>query len=203
MTPKPYHHGNLVDALLTAAVEIINEHGVEKLSMRELARRAGVSPGAPFQHFPNKAALITAVAEQAMGRLTAAVLAAEEEVNEQGGLERLESIGRGYLRWALRNPTHFVVISSRSLINFRQSESLQQQNDAIRERMVALLDQAVAEKALSPTSDIQQIVFAARAFVYGLARMAVDGHLPEWHVQESPDLATQKALHLFIEQLRI
>jgi AcrR family transcriptional regulator len=199
---KPYHHGNLVDALLAAAVEIIDEHGVEKLSMRELARRAGVSSGAPFQHFPTKAALLTAVAEQAMGRLTEAVLAAEREVNGQEALANFEAIGRGYLRWALSNPTHFVVISSRSLINFRESETLQKQNDDIRDRMVALLRQAVAENTLSPNSDVQQLVLAARAFVYGLARMAVDGHFPEWHVHESPNLAAEEALHMFIEQLR-
>lgn len=199
---KPYHHGNLVDALLAAAVEIIDDQGVEKLSMRELARRAGVSPGAPFAHFPSKAALLTAVAEQAMVRLTEAVMAAEKEVLSEGPLQRFEAIGRGYLQWAFANPTHFVVISSRTLTNFAQSESLQRQNDAIRSRMVSLLEEASAAGFLKIDVEVDQVILAARAFVYGLARMAVDGHFPEWQVREAPALAAQRALHMFIEQLR-
>ena len=78
---KPYHHGNLVEALIAVTVEIIEERGVEHVSVREAAKRAGVSPGAPFQHFRSKTALLTAVAEQAMGRLTQAVAAAQSNID--------------------------------------------------------------------------------------------------------------------------
>ena len=69
-TPRPtsYHHGNLRKALIDAAVQLVEEGGPEKVSVREVAKRAGVSPGAPFRHFSNKTALMTAVAEQAMSR---------------------------------------------------------------------------------------------------------------------------------------
>ncbi len=139
---KPYHHGNLVQALVAVTVEIIEERGVEHVSVREAAKRAGVSPGAPFQHFSSKTALLTAVAEQAMGRLTQAVAAAQAKADATKPIAVLEAIGRGYLQWALDNPTHFEVINSRTLIDFEASESLRTQNAAIRQRMIDLLTQA-------------------------------------------------------------
>ncbi len=121
---KPYHHGNLVEALVAVTVEIIEERGVEHVSVREAAKRAGVSPGAPFQHFRSKTALLTAVAEQAMGRLTQAVAAAQANADAAKPIATLEAIGQSYLQWALANPTHFEIINSRTLIDFEASDSL-------------------------------------------------------------------------------
>ena len=198
-----YHHGNLAEALVTAAVDIIGSDGVERLSVRAVAKQAGVSPGAPFQHFASKEALLTAVAEQAMSRLTDAVLKAESAVDPADPLGRLEAIGLGYLQWAMANPTHFEVISSRKLIDFTSSTLLQQQNEAIRVRMFSLLSEAKRTGDLSPDLQVATIVLSCRAFVYGLARMAVDGHFPEWHMSEEPIDATRTALHLFIQRLRV
>ena len=139
---RPYHHGNLVEALVAVTVKIIEERGVEHVSVREAAKRAGVSPGAPFQHFRSKAALLTAVAEQAMGRLTQAVATAQSKADADNPIATLEAIGQSYLQWALDNPTHFEIINSRTLIDFEASESLRSQNAAIRQRMIELLTQA-------------------------------------------------------------
>ena len=77
---RPYHHGALKEALVEAAVALIEEGGIEAVSVREAAKRVGVSPGAPFRHFASKTALMTAVAEEAMARFKAEVLAAMTEV---------------------------------------------------------------------------------------------------------------------------
>ena len=66
---KPYHHGNLRAALLERAEEILATTGASALSLRELAREAGVSHGAPRRHFPHKQALLDALAEQGFERL--------------------------------------------------------------------------------------------------------------------------------------
>ena len=200
-SPKPYHHGNLVEALVAVTVEIIEERGVEHVSVREAAKRAGVSPGAPFQHFRSKTALLTAVAEQAMGRLTQAVAAAQSKVDADNPIAVLEAIGRSYLQWALANPTHFEVINSRTLIDFEASDSLRTQNEAIRQRMFELLNHARERGQLIEGLNVDHVVLTARALVYGLARMAIDGHFPRWHPSEPLPQAMRHALRLFITQI--
>ncbi|MEO7862500.1 MAG: TetR-like C-terminal domain-containing protein, partial [Nitrospirales bacterium] len=159
------------------------------------------SPGAPFQHFRSKTALLTAVAEQAMGQLTQAVATAQAKADNDRPIGVLEAIGRGYLQWALTNPTHFEIINSRALIDFGASDSLRTQNAEIRQRMFELLTQARERDQLIEGVDLNYIVLTARALVYGLARMAIDGHFPRWHPSEPPPLAMQHALHLFITQI--
>ena len=73
---KPYHHGDLRRVLIDAALKLAEEGGPEAVSVREAARRAGVSPGAPFRHFDSRAALMTAVAEEAQRRFRAEIEAA-------------------------------------------------------------------------------------------------------------------------------
>jgi AcrR family transcriptional regulator len=199
---KPYHHGNLVDALIASTIEIIEEQGVEHVSVREAARRAGVSPGAPFRHFKTKAALMTAVAEQAMRRLQQAVTDAVAETAADDPLAAFEAIGRGYLRWALANPTHFQIISSRSLIDFDGSETLRQNNAHLRQLMIGLLAKAQEHGHLRQGLSFDHLVLGARALVYGLARMAIDGHFPEWHRSEAPEQAVQQALRAYVSQIR-
>lgn len=198
---RRYHHGNLVEALVSATVEIIEERGVEHVSVREAAKRAGVSPGAPFRHFRSKTALMTAVAEQAMTRLTEAVAETQSNVDNSDPLMAFEAIGQGYLRWALTNPTHFEILSSRTLIDFHSSDMLREQNDALRHLMVVLLTKAREQGQLASGLDFDHLVLGARALVYGLARMAIDGHFPEWHVAEPPSEAMNSALHLYIKQI--
>lgn len=183
-----YHHGNLREALIDAAVQLIEEQGVEQLSMREAAKRAGVSPGAPFRHFATRAALLTAVAEQATERLGDRVKAALAQAAGQPPLERLAAIGHAYLGWAMAHPTHFRVISDRLLIDYEASDSMRLANQAIRDQMEGLLTEALGD-GLS-TAEIAQARVAARALVYGLARMAADGHFPEW---SPPGLSTAQA----------
>ncbi|GHC79145.1 TetR/AcrR family transcriptional regulator [Limoniibacter endophyticus] len=198
---KRYHHGNLVEALVAATIEIIEERGVEHVSVREAAKRAGVSPGAPFRHFRSKTALMTAVAEQAMTRLTEAVALAHTNADSSDPLAIFETIGHGYLRWAIANPTHFEIISSRTLIDFNSSEILRNQNEAIRRQMIDLLTDARERGQIVGDLDFDDLVLGARALVYGLARMAIDGHFPEWNVTEPSSEAMHQALHLFISQI--
>ena len=68
--PQPYHHGNLRKTLLDAAVALIGEVGPRAFTLREVARRAGVSHNAPYRHFPSKDELLVAVAAEGFDRLT-------------------------------------------------------------------------------------------------------------------------------------
>lgn len=194
-SPKPrrnYHHGNLRQALIEATVRLIETHGLESVSVREVARTAGVSPGAPFTHFPTRTALLTAVAEEAMDRLVEQIDRAVQA--EEGGnpLRRFRAIGLGFLHWAIRNPTHFQVISTRSVIDFEGSP-LRRRNDEIRARMEALIAEA-AEAGLLRPGDPGRHLAGARALAYGLVRMYVDGQFPSWGLPETDVLLPCEAI---------
>src|SRR6266481_2813318 len=88
LPPKPYHHGDLRRVLIDAALGLAEEGGAEAVSVREAARRAGVSPGAPFRHFETRDALMTAVAEEAQRRFRAEIQTALAEATAGGLLSR-------------------------------------------------------------------------------------------------------------------
>ena len=105
--PKPYHHGNLAEAILLRAAEIIDQEGIEALTLRGIARDLGVSHGAPNRHFRNKAALLSALATEGWLQVRDATLAAAEATGSDSAHVRLNAMGRGYLRWALNNRALF------------------------------------------------------------------------------------------------
>ena len=109
---KPYHHGDLRRVLIDAALKLAEEGGPEAVSVREAARRAGVSPGAPFRHFESRNALMTAVAEEAQRRFRAEIDAALAGAPANDPLKCFRSFGLAYLRWAMKNPAHFEIIST-------------------------------------------------------------------------------------------
>lgn len=193
-----YHHGNLRQTLIDAAVQLAEEVGPDNVSVREVAKRAGVSPGAPFRHFSNKTALMTAVAEQAMRRFRSEIADAVRSISGDSPIERFAAVGIAYLRWAARNPTHFQIISTRSLIDWQSSDSLREDNEAIR----SLLEESLAEaqrRGMLSSSDTVQTQIVARALVYGLSRMCIDGHFAQWAVPgETAEGAAQGALKHFM-----
>ncbi|MGO8917642.1 MAG: TetR/AcrR family transcriptional regulator [Stellaceae bacterium] len=196
-----YHHGRLREALIEATLRLIEEEGPETVTVRAAAKRAGVSSGAPFRHFPTRSALMTAVAEQAMSRFRAEIDAALAEAAGGDPLRRFAALGEAYLRWATRNPTHFRVISTRSLIDFDGSPALRRDNEAIRRLMDELLLEARRSGELRP-AEIGAVSLAGRALVYGLARMLVDGHFAQWaEPGEAPEEAMRRAFDLFVRNL--
>jgi len=99
MTSKPFHHGNLREVLLQQAEVMLRDDGVDGLSLRELARQAGVSHGAPRSHFIDRQALLDALAEQGFNRFTERVVAAMSG----GGTfaEQGKRVGRAYVDFAV------------------------------------------------------------------------------------------------------
>jgi AcrR family transcriptional regulator len=196
VAPKPYHHGDLRRVLIDAALQLVGEGGAEAVSVREAARRAGVSPGAPFRHFPSRDALMRAVAEEAQRRFRAEIAAALAAGDPLG---RFRCLGLAYLRWAMRNPTHFEVISSRRFFDHDRAAAISRDNAELIELTERTLADAFAAGQLRPT-DLKQVQIAGRALVYGFARMNIDGHFPRWGVAAPEAERTAEAtLDLFIE----
>jgi AcrR family transcriptional regulator len=199
LPPKPYHHGDLKRVLIDAALRLAEEGGAEAVSVREAARRAGVSPGAPFRHFPSRVALMTAVAEEAQRRFRAEIDAALSMAPDGDPLARFRCFGLAYLRWAMRNPAHFEIISSGKSFDHDQATELSRDNAELIGITGRLLADALAQGQLRVT-DLKRVQIAGRALVYGFARMNIDGHFPRWGIAADDAERTAEAiLDLFIE----
>jgi AcrR family transcriptional regulator len=178
---RPYHHGDLRRVLIDAALKLAEEGGPEAVSVREAARRAGVSAGAPFRHFESRHELMTAVAEEAQRRFRAEIDAALAAAPADDPLRRFRSFGLAYLRWAMKNPAHFEIISSGRHFDHDAAAALSRDNAELVALSERMLTEAFEKGQLRPV-DLKQVLVAGRALVYGFARMNVDGHFPRWGV---------------------
>src|SRR6218665_2086733 len=105
---SPYHHGNLRQALLAAALLILEKEGEAGLGLRDLARAVGVSPAAPYRHFDPRAALLEALAVTGFQRFTAAM----EAVAAAKPNDAMAEMGKTYVLFALENPGLFRLMFS-------------------------------------------------------------------------------------------
>jgi AcrR family transcriptional regulator len=105
---KSYHHGDLREVLMNAAVELIDEQGLHQFSLRECARLAGVSHAAPYRHFEDKDALLREIARQGFEWLEAAGRSAIAGVED--ARDRLDAYGIAYVRFAVEHPAHHRVM---------------------------------------------------------------------------------------------
>jgi AcrR family transcriptional regulator len=108
---KSYHHGDLKNALIKAGVEILSKEGVGSLSLRKVAKEAGVSHAAPYAHFSDKQALIAAISTEGYRMLYERIDAA---VQQHAGdpLRQLVEAAWAYVRFALDDPDHFKITLS-------------------------------------------------------------------------------------------
>lgn len=189
---RPYHHGNLRQAAIGVALHIAEESGDERVSLREVARRLGVSPGAPFRHFPDHASLMAAIAEEATARLR---LMVERDQHGCGpaAIDRLRALGHSFLGWAQQHPAAFRLVSARRLYDFNASPALNAHFQAVRDRTLALVAQAQTDGDLPAGVPPQRLALMLRGAAYGLARMHTDGQLPQWDVSPPSAAAELRA----------
>jgi len=164
MATSSYHHGDLRSAILQAAGELLEEQGVATLSLREAARRAGVSHNAPYRHFPDRNQLLAALAAEGF-RLLNEALARRPEGN----------MGLGYVDFVLAHPQRFRLMFGGQLALDQYPELRAQAADSH-----AGLERGFADLG----SDAPIAAAAAWSLVHGLASLILDGHF-ERGVRES------------------
>jgi AcrR family transcriptional regulator len=108
---RQYHHGDLHAAILERATRVIEQEGIEALSLRGIARDLGVSHAAPNRHFRTKADLLSTLARVGWEQITEATLRAAEEVLPNDAHHRLNAMGQGFLKWALKNRSMFAAVT--------------------------------------------------------------------------------------------
>ncbi|MFJ9696128.1 TetR/AcrR family transcriptional regulator [Kitasatospora sp. NPDC101183] len=176
-----YHHGALPEALVAAAFEVLDEQGQEKVSVREVARRAGVSAAAPFRHFADRQALLTALADRVLADF---VDWQEAQVSAAGGGSALRALGLGCVRYALHHPRRFELVRSRVFAPEPSREpELRERLDSIEREFIDLVVADQEAGRVGP-GDPALVKLAGQALVYGLAQMIVDGYLPADRAEE-------------------
>ncbi|MBN6038048.1 TetR/AcrR family transcriptional regulator [Amycolatopsis sp. 195334CR] len=161
----PYHHGDLRRTMLTAAVDAITESGPAAVSLRELARRAGVSNAAPAHHFGDKAGLLTALAAEGYDLLADAITGAREA---GGGMI---DMGVAYVRFAIEHRAHFDVMFRPDYYRTDDEEL-----DAARTRAGdALAAGVAADPRTGPDNRLARV--AAWSLVHGYATLVLTGAL--------------------------
>jgi AcrR family transcriptional regulator len=161
---RPYHHGNLRRALIDAALQVIEAEGPAALSLRDLARRLGVSHAAPEYHFPDKAALLTAIAAEGSLRLATAM--------EEAGGDFLQ-VGLAYVQFVLEHPAHVRVMYEPSLYRTDDPEI-----EASRQRSYATLFAAAGR--FWPEADPAQVGLAGWCLMHGVASLWLGGNLRQF-----------------------
>lgn len=111
MARRSYHHGNLREALIQAAIEQADEDGLETLTIRRVAGRAGVTPAAAYHHFDSKQHLLVAAAEVAFAGLFASMHAGTDGIDDP--IDRHLALGRAYIEHCVRHPAHFRIMVGR------------------------------------------------------------------------------------------
>lgn len=153
-----YHHGDLRPALLRTAAKLLEKRGPEALSLRDLARRAGVSHNAPYRHFAGREALLAAVAADGFRRLG-------EALARTSGRE----MGEAYVQFALERPQLFRLMFG-GYLRFARHRELAQAAARPYEALLAAL------RAQPSLADPEKAAAAAWALVHGLAHLLLDGH---------------------------
>jgi AcrR family transcriptional regulator len=171
---RPYHHGNLKAALLNASLALISEVGPQAFTLREVARRAGVSHNAPYRHFRDKDELLAVVALQGFERLTAAMKrsAARGTTAE----ERFRLCGRAYVSFALRWPQHFQVMFDLPSSQNKYPEYAKAGDEAFATLLTFIAE--CQEAGALPAGDPESLALMAWSMVHGIAKLAGSSQLP-------------------------
>lgn len=163
--PRPYHHGDLRATLLAVAARWLDERGAETLTLRELARAAGVSHAAPYHHFAGREALLAGVAENAFDRLADSLAAA---ATAPDAAHALLDIGEAYVREALAHPARFRLMFGPMLARKAEHPGLQR---AAERAFTVLLDAATRH---APDRGLE-LALAGWSLSHGAANLAIDG----------------------------
>jgi AcrR family transcriptional regulator len=179
--PPSYHHGDLRRALVEAAAGLVAERGAAGVTVREVGRSAGVSHAAPYHHFPDKDALMAAVAEEGFRRFDAAQARALEALpGHAAATERFAALGRAYVAFARSDPQFLDVMFRSGGTDGRQYPDLAALAGRTFQR---LLDEVAAVLGIDDPRDprVRSAAMFAWSTVHGFAALWLHGRIGPTH----------------------
>jgi AcrR family transcriptional regulator len=176
---RPYHHGDLRRALIDAASRLLESEGPSALSLRAVAREAGVSPAAPYHHFKDKGELLDAVAHEGWALLDEALAKAKAEAPSPR--EAMNNLGVAYVCFARENPALYRVMYDTA----RDKEALPDEMQDGESSAYCKVRDTLIEAGADPndTHEIELVTAAAWCSAHGLAEMA--GFKQFEHIKEA------------------
>ena len=171
-----YHHGDLHDALIAAAITLIKEKGPNAFSMREVAKKAGVSHNAPYRHFADRAALLHAIARLGFQALTARLAEAIAEHPEAPRRQLLDA-GIAYVELAVENPEITQIMFGGFIDPETCLETLPGDDVNAFSGLIEIIENGVS-KGHFRQDDPQNLALAAWSMVHGLAMLITSGQIP-------------------------
>jgi AcrR family transcriptional regulator len=169
---KRYHHGNLRETLVDAAQAIVVEQGPRELTLRAVARRAGVSHTAPYRHFDYKESLLAAVAERGFLALETAMRAAMAQA--PAPQERFQASGRAYIEYAVAQAAHYRLMFGPELAGRLEFPEMA---DASR-KAFAVLEEGLTEcqqAGLVHPGSVRDYALSTWSLLHGFAMLSIDG----------------------------
>ncbi|MBL1076733.1 TetR/AcrR family transcriptional regulator [Nocardia sp. 2] len=173
-TKDRYHHGALREELLRASLHLIETEGLAAVSLRKVARAAGVSPGAPYHHFADRSALLAALSSRGFELLRDRLAAACTSADTIMGT--MIAMADAYVRFAREQPAYFRLMFRPELSQPEKNPETEHAGDAA----FAVLEDAVAEAIHAgalPAAEADTLIMAWWAMAHGLASLEIDGKL--------------------------
>jgi AcrR family transcriptional regulator len=171
----PYHHGDLRRALIDTALAMVTEEGAWNFTLREVARRAGVSNAAPYNHFPDKSALLAEVAARGFEELRMALEAAARR-HRQSSPRQLVAVGCAYIEYGVNHPAHYRLMFGPELSQREGHPTLAQAGNAAFAVLLATFPRG-EEGAKARGDSVRDQAIAAWSLVHGLTMLFIDGWL--------------------------
>ncbi len=193
MARSNYHHGGLRNAMIEAALRLVERKGLRGFSMREAAREAGVAPSAPYRHFEDKSALMTAVAEVALRELSARSDLAIAQAGPSP-LAQFRAAGIAYVRFAGEQPSHFLVLHDPEYADRSRSELIASYLARNNQQFREILQGAHEDGELRGSRELVELT--ASTLMYGLARRIVDGQFDTPLTPEDIDRLAEQMTHV-------
>jgi AcrR family transcriptional regulator len=163
---------DLRQKVLDASLALIEEDGLDRLSMREAARKAGVSHQAPYHHFGDREAILAALAGEGFAKLRRALTCAAAEAGESA--KAVEAMGRAYIDFAVRHPAYFQVMFRADAVPLDRYPEARKQEDVAFGKLVEEIDKSFAEQ---PAETRRKLAVGSWALVHGLATLILEGGL--------------------------
>ena len=172
---KPYHHGDLRNALIQAGLELLAVGGAQELDLRKVARRAGVSHAAPYRHFADKQALIAAINEEGFHMLAERIRSTLREVPDEP-FEQLLGVALAYVRFAQENPWLMREMFSGITIERETFESLQMASKSVY-RLYAGVIKSGQERGKIVDGEPTALAGVLWSVLHGLAMLIIENQM--------------------------